>query len=107
MLTTASANTVAPHMTVSQESRRRCDANTAQAAIVDIERMEELKSERIKKDEKIKPEIIKILSDYKALYIRKKQDAVRSLLKVINSKDSNTKKYMLSSIQQLSILNER
>ena len=69
--------------------------------------MEELKSERIKKDEKIKPEIIKILSDYKALYIRKKQDAVRSLLKVINSKDSNTKKYMLSSIQQLSILNER
>ena len=69
--------------------------------------MEELKSERIKKDEKIKPEIIKILSDYKALYIRKKQDAVRNLLKVINSKDSNTKKYMLSSIQQLSILNER
>lgn len=41
------------------------------------------------------------------MYLRKKQEVVRSVLKLLFSKDSEVQKYMLSSLSQMTILGER
>ena len=58
----------------------------------------------MRKDEKIKGEIIKILSEYKVIYLRKKQEVIKNFFKLIFSKEVEAQTFMLSSISQLSIL---
>lgn len=55
----------------------------------------------------MKPEIIRILSDYKNLYLKKKQEVVRKILKVLTSKDNNSQKFLYSTLQEISILSEK
>jgi hypothetical protein len=71
------------------------------------EKEEEVKYDRIRRDEQMRPQVIKILAEYKSLYLKKKQEVVRSLLKLLFSKDGEAQKYMLSSLSQLTILGDR
>jgi hypothetical protein len=61
----------------------------------------------VRKDEKIKSEVIKLLSDYKNIYLKKKQEVVKNLMRVLTSKSSEVQNFMYSSLQQITILNER
>lgn len=68
---------------------------------------EEVGQERVRRDERVKGEIVQMLAEYKPVFLRRKHEAVRELLKLLHSKDSQAQHYMLSSLSQLTILRER
>jgi hypothetical protein len=63
--------------------------------------MVEERVEKIRRDEKLKPEVIKILSEYKNLYIKRKADVVKKTIAILTSRDKKVQANLLQSLHQI------
>ena len=59
------------------------------------------------KDDKLRTEMVKVLSQYKDIYLRKKNDVIRSIVRAIFSRDKQTKANLYATIMQNRILSDR
>lgn len=48
-----------------------------------------------------------MISEYKAIYLRKKQEVIRNVMKLLTSKDPKLMNSLYSALQQVTILTER
>ena len=59
------------------------------------------------KDDKLRTEMVKVLSQYKDVYLRKKNDVIRNIVRAIFSRDKQTKANLYATIMQTRILSDR